>query len=294
MAVTPVNRNRREFKFDIPGRYLLLFVTVFCIGLILITYTTDILTGPINNVAGVTIVPFQNGISKIGTWLVDQQQLLADMEQLQAENAQLRETNDALQAENSNLQQDHQALQELRSLYELDQDYSSYNKTGANIISKDSGNWYHSFVIDKGTDDGLSVDMNVLAGAGLVGRITSIGPNWARVQSIIDDNANVAGTVLKTQDNMIVSGNLVLYQDGVIEYSRLMDTDNEVTAGDRVVTSNISDKYLPGILIGYISTLDADSNNLTKSGTLTPAVDFAHLNAVLVITDLKQTVTEEE
>lgn len=294
MAVTPVNRNRRELKFDIPGRYLLLFVTLFCIALIVITYTTDILTGPINSVAGVTIVPFQNGISKIGTYLVDQRQLLEDMDQLRTENEQLRETNEQLQAENSNLQQDHQALQELRSLYELDQDYSSYNKTGANIISKDSGNWYHSFVIDKGTNDGLTIDMNVLAGAGLVGRITSIGPDWARVQSIIDDNANVAGTVLKTQDNMIVSGSLVAYLDGVIEYSRLMDPDNEVAIGDRVVTSNISDKYLPGILVGYISTLNADSNNLTKSGMLTPAVDFAHLDTVLVITDLKQTIDETE
>lgn len=293
MAVTPVNRNRREIKFDIPGRYLLLFVTVFCIGLILITYNTDILTGPINRVAGVTIVPFQNGISKIGTFLVDQQQLLADMEQLQEENAQLRKENEALQTENSNLQQDHTALQELRSLYALDGDYSDYNKTGASVISKDAGNWYHSFVIDKGTDDGLAVDMNVLAGAGLAGRIISIGPNWARVQSIIDDNANVAGTVLKTQDNLIVSGSLSLYQDGVIAYTRLMDPGSEVSVGDRVVTSNISDKYLPGILIGYISELSSDSNNLTKSGTLTPAVDFAHLNTVLVITDLKQTVTEE-
>lgn len=294
MAVTPVNRNRRELKFDIPGRYLLLIVTVFCIGLIMITYNTDLLTGPINRVAGVTIVPFQNGISRIGTFLIDQEQHLKDMEQLQSENEQLREENEALRAENSNLQQDHTALQELRSLYELDQDYSSYNKTGASVISKDSGNWYHSFVIDKGTDDGLDVDMNVLAGAGLVGRIISIGPDWARVQSIIDDNANVAGTVLKSQDNLVVSGSLALYQEGVVEYSRLMDPNDEVSVGDRVVTSNISDKYLPGILVGYISTLNDDSNNLTKSGTLTPVVDFAHLDTVLVITDLKQTVEETQ
>ena len=55
----------------------------------------------------------------------------------------------------------------------------------------------------------------------------------------------------------------------------------------------MSDKYHSGILIGYINELTLDSNNLTRSGTLTPAVDFEHLHSVLVITDLKQTIEEE-
>ena len=62
--------------------------------------------------------------------------------------------------------------------------------------------------------------------------------------------------------------------------------------GDKIVTSNISDKYLPGILIGYINTINTDSNNLTKSGYITPAVDFEHLEEVLVILELKQTIEE--
>jgi rod shape-determining protein MreC len=53
------------------------------------------------------------------------------------------------------------------------------------------------------------------------------------------------------------------------------------------VTSNISDKYLPGILIGYTKDVTLDANNLTQSGYLVPAVDFEHLQEVLIITDLK-------
>jgi rod shape-determining protein MreC len=66
-----------------------------------------------------------------------------------------------------------------------------------------------------------------------------------------------------------------------------------VVEGDKIVTSDISDKYLPNILIGYIHTINRDNNNLTKSGYITPAVDFEHLSEVLIITDLKQVVTEE-
>ena len=98
--------------------------------------------------------------------------------------------------------------------------------------------------------------------------------------------------VLSSSDNMIVSGNLKLYASGVIEFEQLVDSDNVVVEGDKIVTSNISDKYLPGILVGYISTINQDANNLTKSGYITPAVDFEHLEEVLVIMQLKQSIEE--
>ena len=81
--------------------------------------------------------------------------------------------------------------------------------------------------------------------------------------------------------------------ESLIEFSKLVDDKNLVVEGDKIVTSNISDYYLPGILVGYISTIDTDSNNLTKSGFVTPAVDFSHLEEVLVITELKQTIMDE-
>ena len=110
--------------------------------------------------------------------------------------------------------------------------------------------------------------------------------------SIISDNNNVSGKVLSTGDNLIVSGDLELMQQGVIRFSQLLDSADAVAEGDKIVTSSISDKYLPGILIGYVSEITLDSNKLTKSGTVIPAVDFEHLEEVLVILKLKQTVTE--
>ena len=79
---------------------------------------------------------------------------------------------------------------------------------------------------------------------------------------------------------------------GVITFSKLVNVETAVKEGDKVVTSYISTKYLPGILIGYVTQIQSDSNNLTSSGTITPAVDFAHLEEVLVITDQKASYTE--
>ena len=182
-------------------------------------------------------------------------------------------------------------MNQLQALYEMDEQYSGYEKTGARIIARDAGNWYHSFTIDKGSRDGIEVDMNVIADGGLVGRVYSVGPNWAKVVSIINDNTNVSGKILATGDNLIVSGDLELMQKNLISFSQLLDSDGVVTNGDKIVTSDISDKYLPNILIGYIHTINRDANNLTKSGYITPAVDFEHLSEVLVITDMKQQVS---
>ena len=287
--MSPVIKRRGD-KFTIPGKYLLFILTIICIGLIIITYNTSIFSGAANSAAGVFVIPFQKGITSVGTWMTDRSKDLTNIHQLQSENAVLQKKIDDLTTENTNLQQEKYELSNLRKLYDLDAAYSQYDKIGARIIAKDSGNWYHSFVIDKGTDEGLSVDMNIIAGSGLVGRITSVGPDWAKVETIIADNSSVSGMVLSSSDNLIVTGNLTTYANGEITFSKLVDEADKVTIGDKVVTSNISDKYLPGILIGYINTLNSDSNNLTKSGLLTPAVDFEHLDEVLVILQKKQSV----
>ncbi len=289
--MSPIVKRKGE-KFTLPGKYLLFILTILCTGLVLLTLNTTIFSGPLSAVAGYTVVPFEEGISVVGHWLSNRSEELAQIRDLISENDELKRQVDELTIENTRLQQDRYELANLRELYNLDAQYDEYNKTGARIIARDSGNWFYSFVVNKGTNDGIAVDMNVMAGSGLVGRVVDVGPNWAKVKSIIADDSNVSAMVLSSSDNLIVSGNLKLYASGVIEFEQLVDSKDVVVEGDKVVTSNISDKFLPGILIGYISTINRDSNNLTKSGYLTPAVDFEHLEEVLIILEQKQTIEE--
>ncbi len=275
-----------------PSKYLLFILTVLCTVMMLVTFGTDVFNRPLNVVVGYVIVPFQQGIEKVGGWLSNRSEELVQIRTLLDENAELKAEVAALIEENTLLQQDKYELNKLRELFELDGQYAEYNKVGARIIGRDSGNWYSSFLIDKGEDDGLEVDMNVIAQGGLVGRITSVGPSWARVTSIISDNVHVSAMTLSTEDNMTVTGDLRLMAEGCITFSQLVDGQDSVREGDKVVTSNISDKYLPNILIGYISSINKDANNLTKSGEIVPAVDFEHLGEVLIITDRKQSVVE--
>lgn len=275
-------------KFVLPSKYVLFIMTFLCIVMMILTFTTDIVTTPLSMVSGYIIVPFQSGIEEAGIWFTERSDDLKKLNDVMAENKLLQKKIDELSIENSNLVQDKYELTKLRELYELDEKYSDYDKIGARVIGKDPGNWFNVFLLDKGSNDGIAVNMNVMAGSGLVGLVTEVGPNWSTVRSIIDDSSNVSSTVLSTSDNLVVTGDLQLMESGEIRFEQLKDTENEVTEGDQIVTSNISDKYLPGISIGYISQIQTDSNNLTKSGNITPAVDFEHLDVVLVIKQLKQ------
>ncbi len=255
-----------------------------------VTFFADYSASPLNKLVGYVVVPFQNGVSRIGTWISVRIDELGELRVVLEENQDLKRQIADLTVQNTQLQQDKYELSNLRELYKLDEQYSGYEKVGARIIAKDGGNWFHTFTIDKGTDDGLSIDMNVIAGGGLVGRIVDIGPNWAKVNAVINDDSNVSSMVLASSDTFMVTGSLQLMEEGVIGFEQLTDPQNKVAVGDKVVTSNISDKYLPSILIGYISEINQDSNNITKSGKLTPAVDFKHLEEVLVILKTKQQV----
>lgn len=289
--MSPVVKRKRN-RFSIPSKYLLLILTCVCIALMAVTFFTDYSASPLNKLVGYIVVPFQNGISRIGTWISVRMDELGELRIVLQENQELKQQVDELTVQNTQLQQDKYELNYLRELYKLDEQYSGYEKVGARIIARDSGNWFHSFTINKGTDDNLAIDMNVIADGGLVGRIVDIGPNWAKVNAVINDDSNVSGMVLASSDNLMVQGSLQLMEEGVIGFGQLNDSQNRVEVGDKVVTSNISDKYLPSILIGYISEIEQDANNITKSGKITPAVDFEHLEEVLVILKTKQQIKD--
>ncbi len=280
-----------HFRIKLKSRHLLVIMTLFCISAIVTTFAsgvTGVSTAPLKDAAGLVVIPFEKGISSIGDWVLDLRNLLREKEELIAENESLKQEIDSLTEQNNQLILDQTEFTRLKQLYQLDEEYSDYPKVAARIISKDPGNWYDTFIINRGSDDGIRVDNNVLAGKGLVGIVTEVGPNWATVRSIIDDSSSVSGMTVSTSDNCVVEGDLELIDEGKLSFQQLYDQDGAVTVGERIVTSSISEKYLEGLFIGYVSEIWQDTNNLTKAGTLVTPVDFRHLRDVFVITVNKQ------
>ena len=284
---------KRKTKSAISSKYLLLIMTGVCVVTMLIGFTFNISGGPLHAVAGYVFIPMQKGINQIGGFISDKADSLENLSIVMAENEALKKQVDELTTELNTIKLERYELENLRELYDLDQKYPSYDKVAANVIGKGSGNWFHSFTIDKGSKDGVETGMNVMAGSGLVGIISEVGPHYAVVTSIISDTSKVSGMVVTTSDNLIVNGSLQKMNESMtIEFGSLNDRDNKVEVGDPVVTSYVSYDYQQGVLIGYISEITTDSNNLTRSGTITPAVDFEHIEEVLVILNKKQKIED--
>ena len=281
-------KKKFQFRIHLKSKHLLVIMTFFCGSAVVSTLASGVTSEPLAEAAGMIVVPFEKSIDGIGSWIGEISQTFQDKQELINKNQELQDAVDTLTEQNNILIQNQSELSRLQELYKLDEEYSSYPKVAARIISKDPGNWYDTFMINRGSNDGIRVDNNVISGKGLVGIVTEVGSNWATVRAIIDDSSYVSVMTVGTDDNCVVTGDLELIDEGKLRFSQLYDKDDKVTVGERIVTSNISDKYVEGLFVGYVSELELDTNNLTKTGTIVTPVDFKHLKDVFVITVNKQ------
>lgn len=278
-------RKKKQSKF--PAKYVLLIMTILCAVIIGCSLKTSG-SGPVSAAAGAVLAPMQKGVNQLGSGLTNLREHLRTKKSLEKENEELRTQLADAQQNLNQVQLNQEELDNLKSLYDMDQNYAGYDKIAANVIGKDAGNWFSVFLIDRGSNDGITVGMNVLADGGLAGIVIQVGPNYAKVRSVIDDNSNVSARNLSTSDLCVVSGSLkTMNESSLIDFDDLRDKEDQAKVGDQIVTSNISDMFLEGIPIGYITDIKTDSNNLTKSGHIATIVDFEHLDDVFVILQTK-------
>ncbi len=280
---------RYDRKKDISPKYLLLALTIICVALMIISFFAQDKIAFIKKYTNMVVSPIQQGINKIGVWTDSKLENLKEIEELNKKNKELQTQIDDYKEQITVYQNKMAELEELRALYELDETYPDYNKTAAHVFAKDSTSWFSIFYIDKGTEDGMFVGANVMCHDGLAGIITECYEDYSKVRAVIDDNSNISAKIMPSNALCTVEGNLNTYQEGVLVVKNI-DKDAKITVGDKVVTSHISERFHQGITVGYIAEITYDTNNLTITATITPAVDFDDISDVLVITDKKQDI----
>lgn len=259
-------------------------LTVLCLLVIFFTSAYKINPTFLENILSYVTTPIQSGLTKAGNWVESKISLLTNLSDIYAENERLKEENSLLVSENSRLRLVDAENEKLSALLNIDRKYSNYPKVGAEVSSRDPGNWYNTFIIDKGLNDGLAKNMVVIAPGGLVGRISEIWPNSARVVSLIDDLSSVSAKSSRSNDVGHVRGDTELMMDGKCRME-FNDFDVDIAVGDEIVTSQLSSIYPPGIIIGYVTEVRYDSKGL-KVAIVKPSVDFSMIETVLVITQL--------
>ncbi|HPO05399.1 MAG TPA: rod shape-determining protein MreC [Bacillota bacterium] len=200
--------------------------------------------------------------------------LIAENETLSEENAKLRKE----LIEQSLLKEDLADLRHLTEAMNYIDPTEDYTYVTAKVIAMDGSNLYRIFTINAGTEQGVRKDSAVINGDGLVGRILDVGPDWAKVISIIDENNDVSFQVFRDLDLIgILSG------DGKGKIAGYMlDESAAVIEGDMLVTSGM-EIYPQGIPIGKISKITWNKDALLHTVEIEPSADFTGIRKVTVI-----------
>ena len=193
-------RNFRNKKKRLSSKYLLMILSGVCVVTIFTSLVLNISGGPLNAVAGYVFVPMQEGINNVGSWFSAKANDFKTLGEVLAENKELKSQIDDLTSQINKTKLEQYELDNYRELLDLDNQYADFDKIAAHVIAMDGTNWFSTFTIDKGSKQGIAKGMNVIAGSGLVGIVTDVGPNYSKVRSIIDDSSNVSAMVLTTKE----------------------------------------------------------------------------------------------
>lgn len=207
---------------------------------------------------------------------------------LKADNIELEQRVLELESENRDLKNIIGMSDYLKNEARLIQS-SSHNFIQAQITSKEPGNWYNRFQIDKGSNHGVEKGDTVVTGfeveqnlvqEGIVGRVVDVGPSSSKVITIIDEINKVAFKNIRTQDGGILNEST----DGTIS-GYLFDSKSDVIVGDKLYTSGLGGSFIKDIYIGEVEEVIDDEEDLMKKIIIKPAINFKKLQRVLIISN---------
>lgn len=235
--------------------------------------------------AALTIVsPFQkaytavwNGMSGFFSARTKYDELLAENDALRSQMAQMeaavREA-EALGAEND----------ALRDLLGMRRRYTEYDIISASVIGWSDTAWSSSFTVSRGSGDGVEKGDCVISQKGLVGRVTSVGPGYAVVTSVLDPASGVGVAVSRNGLATVASGELSLMKQGKLRLTNIPH-GSDLLAGDSIETSGAGGQIPPGLLVGTVESVSADPGGMTEWAQVIPCEDISSLTRVYIIRD---------
>lgn len=264
-------------------------LTIVIILAILLMALTIITSGQRSNltkiegIVGDIITPVQKFMYRIATSVSRAFQSISERRQLEEQYAILKERVTQLEQQQLEMDELIRENERLKRLLEFRQEKEDFVVQGVRITGKNPGNWFNTLTIDKGSRQGVEMNMAVINEEGLIGRVTEVGGNWARVRTIVDGQSSVAAIIERTRDNGMVRGNNTLtFEDGLCRMINL-PLDSDVVEGDRVITSGLDDVFPKGIYIGRVIEVLDEKRDMYKTAIIQPGADFQRLEEVLVI-----------
>jgi rod shape-determining protein MreC len=232
-------------------------------------------------------VPLQGGLSNFKAWTANVGTGLADKKVLASRLEAEQAHNQSLSVENQQLKEYQAEVMRLRTLLKYEDAHAEeFDMETARVIARNANNWYEMLTIDKGLSSGVNPGMSVVNADGLVGRVMSANKDSAKVSLITNREIAVGVIVQETRDTSgIVEGigsGEALNMINIPYYA-------DIEAGQKVISSGLSEIYPKGLLLGTIQSVKQEEGGLVLRATVRPAVKFDQLEEVLVIKSFQAT-----
>jgi rod shape-determining protein MreC len=193
------------------------------------------------------------------------------------ENRDLKREIDALRMENNQYRELLTSNKRLQNLFQF-KETLNYPVLAVQVIGWDPTGWFKSVIIDKGAKSGLKINMAVVNASGVVGRLVSVSPNYAKVLLIIDQNSGVDCIIQRSREKSIVKG----FTSKICKLDYVVKT-SDVVVGDMVITSGMGRVFPKGLPVGEVIEVVSRPGELFKDIKVRPVVDFSKLEELLVI-----------
>lgn len=260
-----------------------IIVCVVLLVMLVITAGENSIDGT-ESIIGSILSPVQSGLYSAANAISDFFSRIFSGEDIQAENVRLQAQVAQLQGQLRDYNEIKAENERLAALLNFDTATDNLKYVTASVIYKPSGYWFNVLVINAGIANGIEVNMPVVNGDGLIGKVIAVGANWSRILTIIDSNSGVSAIVERTRDTGVLTGTVSSGDEStaILKMSYL-PLDADLVPGDTVITSGLAGLYPKGIPIGKVTEVAPDGGGESEA-VVTPWVDFYHLEEVMVIT----------
>lgn len=240
---------------------------------------------PQANIVGMITAPFRSAVNGIWNGIEDFVSAYRDGNKIMLENAELEAELNDLREQLADYQQTEAENEFYKKYLKIAEEHPDFKFAKATLISRDNDDPYRSFVINKGSLNGVSAYDPVITDAGLVGFISQVGLTTSKITTVLSPELSLGALDNRTSDSGIISGDLEVAKDGKTKFHNLARSCN-VAIGDYVVTSG-EGIFPKGLLIGKIESIGNDKYNTSIYATVTPFADIKELRQVMVVTEFE-------
>ena len=230
--------------------------------------------------------PIQGALASVADGIASVASAVGEIDALRVDNSALRAENERLANENARLQAIKQENDQFAALLQLQSGFD-HKTVAVRVIGREMLETRRLVTIDKGTDDGIAKgDVVIVQGGALAGRVTDVGPTFAKVTLVSDSASTVVGQLQASGATGEITG-----QAGGVLVMRNIDSavpiglDEEVFTAGIELAGGIRSPYPKGLIVGTVVDVQRDANAVVQTAYLTPAANLDSFELALVITD---------